>query len=139
MDDLLARFAGNLLGRITGPMQFRLVLQPLMAIIFAARAGLRDARSGRAPYFWSLFGANRSRRLEQLREGWKDVGRVFVFAVIIDAVYQVVTVRWFYPLETLVVAVILAFIPYLLFRGVFTRLGGLMGMRPGQPTKEGGA
>jgi hypothetical protein len=139
MEDLVARFAGNLLGRLTGPMQFRLVLQPLMALIFAARAGMRDAKSGRAPYFWSLFSSNRAQWRQRLGEGWADVGRVFVLALIIDAVYQVVTVRWFYPLETLVVAVILAFLPYLFFRGAFTRLWGIMGVRPGRPTKDGGA
>jgi hypothetical protein len=55
-------------------------------------------------------------------DGWKDVGKVFVIAVILDCVYQIITVRWIYPVETLVVAVMLAFVPYLLFRGAFNRL-----------------
>ena len=51
-----------------------------------------------------------------LRDGWKAVGKIFVIAVIIDLVYQLIVLRWFYPGEALLVAVILAFIPYLLIR-----------------------
>ncbi len=32
-----------------------LFIQPLMATILAVRGGLKDAREGRPPYFWSLF------------------------------------------------------------------------------------
>ena len=121
MEDLAIRIWDNLVGRVTGPMQFRLVLQPLMAIIFAIRAGLRDTREGRAPYFWALF-TRPERRIQRLREGWKDVGRVFVLAVVIDFIYQLIALRWFYPGEALLVAFLLAFVPYLLLRGPVTRL-----------------
>lgn len=36
-----------------GPMNFRIVLQPLMAMFFAVRSGLADAIAGRPPYFWT--------------------------------------------------------------------------------------
>jgi len=55
MEDLLARIFENLIGRVSGPMKFRLILQPLMAIIFAVRSGLKDAKEGKPPYFWALF------------------------------------------------------------------------------------
>src|SRR5215471_16676752 len=42
------------LARPSGPMKFRFVLQPLMAAIFAARDGLKDARTGRPPFFWAM-------------------------------------------------------------------------------------
>ena len=126
MEDVFTRFVENLIGRVNGPMNLRLIMQPLMALIFAARSGYRDAKAGRPPYLWTIF-TSRSDRRALLAEGWKDVGKVFLVATALDAVYQIVTVRWFYPLETLVVAVILAFIPYLLLRGVFTRLARLMG------------
>jgi hypothetical protein len=121
MEDFLARFVGNLVDRVSGPMKFRLVLQPLMAVIFAIRDGRRDAREGRPPYFWTLF-TDPDHRCELLKHGWKAVGKVFVLAVIIDAVYQYMELSWFYPGEALLVAVILAFVPYLLIRGPVTRL-----------------
>ena len=121
MRDLLLRFWADISGRVVGPMTFRLILQPLTAMFFAIRAGLRDARTGRSPYLWALL-AGSSRRSELLLDAWKDVGRVFVFGVVIDLVYQAVALRWFYPLEALVVATLLAFLPYVLFRGPVARL-----------------
>ena len=73
MEDILARFFENLVDRVSGPMQFRLILQPLMAIIFAIRDGRKDAREGRAPYSWQLFTDPEHRR-ELLRSGWKVGG-----------------------------------------------------------------
>src|SRR5271154_3986268 len=104
-------------------MDFRLVLQPLMAVFFAVRDGIKDAREGRVPYFWSLFTEPGHRR-ELLRDGWKSVAKVFIIAIVLDAVYQFIVVRWFYPGEALLVAVLLAIVPYVLLRGPANRLAG---------------
>ena len=121
MGEALTRFMEDLLGRVHGPMDFRLVIQPLMAAIFAVRDGRKDAREGKAPYFWAMF-ADPDHRREFLRNGWKSVGKVFVMALVLDAVYQYITIRWFYPVEALVVAVVLAIVPYLVLRGPANRL-----------------
>lgn len=121
MEDILTRIFENLLDRVSGPMKFRLVLQPLMAIIFAVRDGKKDAREGKPPYFWALF-TDPGHRRDMLRDGWKAVGRIFVIGVIIDGVYQFIVLRWFYPGEALLTAAILAFVPYLLIRGPVNRL-----------------
>src|ERR1700760_1205907 len=102
-------------------MNFRLLFQPLTAIIFAIRDGRKDGREGRPPYFWALF-ATKEQRRDLLRSGWDSVGKVFIFALILDAVYQFITVRWFYPGEAVVTASILAIIPYLMLRGLVNRL-----------------
>ena len=102
-------------------MKFRLILQPLMAIIFAVRSGLKDAKEGKPAYFWALF-TDSVHRQDMLRDGWKSVGKVFAIAIIIDLVYQLIVFRWFYPLEALLVAVMLAFIPYLVIRGPVNRI-----------------
>ena len=57
-----------------------------------------------------------------LRNGWKSVGKIFIVALVLDAIYQFVTVKWFYPGEALVVALVLAIVPYLLLRGPINRL-----------------
>ncbi len=121
MEDLLTRIFENLIGRVSGPMKFRLILQPLMATIFAIRSGLKDAKGGRPAYFWALF-TDSAHRQDLLRDGWKSVGRVFILAIIIDVVYQFIVFRWVYPVEALLVAAILAFIPYLLIRGPANRI-----------------
>jgi len=122
MDPLIARISENLVARITGPMKLRLVLQPCMAIFFAIRGGLNDARAGKPAYFWALFSHQRE-RVAMLKEGWKSVGKVFILAVVLDVVYQLIEHRWtVYPGEAVLVAIILAIVPYLLVRGPVNRI-----------------
>ena len=121
LTEIVSRMVGDLAGRLTGPLKFRLVLQTLMATVFAVRAGLRDARTRRPAYFCAIFTWAGHRR-ELLRKGWRDVGRIFLLGVVIDGAYQAVVLHWFYPGEALIVATLVAFVPYLLFRGITTRL-----------------
>jgi hypothetical protein len=121
MDDILAPWWETLGGRIGGPLSFRLIIQPLVAAVLAVRAGIEDGRAGRPPYAWSIVTHPETRR-ELLDEGWKAVAKVFVLAVVLDAVYQVLVFRWIYPLEALLIAFLLACVPYLLVRGPAGRL-----------------
>lgn len=121
MDEMWIRFVENLGDRVTGPMKFRLLLQPVMAVIFAVLSGLKDARTGKPPYFWALI-TDPSHRREMVRDGWKSVGKVFVLALALDVVYQVIVQRFVYPGEAIVVALALAIVPYLIVRGLVTRV-----------------
>jgi hypothetical protein len=121
MDELVLRIWDHLVARVGGPMSFRLVLQPAVAIILAIRAGVHDARAGRPAYFWTIL-TNPDDRRDLLREGWTAVAKVFLAAVVIDVVYQLVVLRWVYPGEALLVAFLLACVPYLLIRGLANRL-----------------
>jgi hypothetical protein len=121
MDDVVARIWADLAGRLTGPLTLRLVLQPIMAAILATKDGLHDARRGDPPFFWAILTSPGHRR-ELLADGWKSSTKIFTVAVILDAVYQFIALRWFYPTEALLVATILAIVPYLLIRGPVNRL-----------------
>jgi hypothetical protein len=116
MEDTLMRILENLMDRVSGPMKFRLVLQPLMATIFAIKDGMKDAREGRPAYFWALFTDSGHRR-DMLQNGWRSVGKIFILAMVLDAVYQYIELKWFYPGEAILVAFILAIVPYVLLRG----------------------
>ena len=124
MEPILIRVSENLVARITGPMKFRLLMQPATALFLAIRDGLRDARAGKRAYFWRAF-ADRGDRDAMLKEGWKSIGKVFIFAVVLDMVYQIIETRWVYPGEAVIVAIILAIIPYVLFRGPANRIAQL--------------
>lgn len=102
-------------------MTFRIILQPTMAALLAVLAGLKDAREGRPPYLWTLV-TDPAQRARLLHEGWKAIARVFVLAIIMDAIYQWIVVRWIYPGEMLIVAILLAVVPYLLIRGPVNRI-----------------
>jgi len=121
MDDVWSRIAEHMVERVSGPMKFRMVLQPLMAAIFAIRSGLKDSKTAKPPYFWSLF-ADPAHRADMIKDGWKSVGKVFILAMALDVVYQIIEQRFVYPLEVLLVGLILAVLPYLVLRGLTTRL-----------------
>jgi len=121
MDDMWVRITSQLAARIHGPMDFRLVLQPAMAAFFAIRSGLADARAGKTPYFWMLV-SDPADRVSAIENGWKSVGRVFILAVVLDVVYQLYVLHFVYPGEALIVAFVLAIVPYLVLRGLVTRL-----------------
>lgn len=121
MDEIWARVVENLGDRVSGPMKLRLLLQPAMACIFAVRSGLRDAREGKPPYFWALW-TQPAHRADMLRDGWKSVRNVFLFALALDVVYQIFVLRFVYVGEALAVALALAIVPYLIARGLSNRL-----------------
>lgn len=118
---MLTRFWDQLIARPTGPLAFRLVLQPIMVIILAIIDGLKDVRAGRPLYTWTLL-TDSAHRGSYLREGLKRVTRVIIFALVMDAIYQFIVLHWFYPGEALVIAFFLAVLPYLLIRGPVARI-----------------
>jgi len=121
MDNMWVRVGTQLIARVSGPLKFRLVLQPLMASIFAIRSGLADARANKTPYFWCLL-SDPGQRADMLKDGWKSVGKVFILALVLDVVYQIIVLRFVYPGEAVIVAFILAIAPYLILRGLVTRV-----------------
>ncbi len=122
MDPLIARVSHNLVARVTGPMHFRVLLQPGMATFFAIRDGLKDARECKPAYFWGLF-TDKGERKAMAENGWKSVGKVFILAIVLDVIYQLIEHRWtVYPGEAALVAIILAIVPYLLIRGPVNRI-----------------
>lgn len=122
MDEVWTRFWSDLAGRLTGPMTFRLFLQPIMAAIAAFTDGIGDAKAGRPAYFWALFTGDRTTRRRLLAEGQKSTLRIIVLAAAMDAIYQLIVFRWIYPMELVVVVFVLAFVPYLLLRGPIGRI-----------------
>jgi hypothetical protein len=121
MEDIWHRVVGNLFGRLDGPLHFRIILQPVMAVFFAVIDGVKDAKMDKPVYFWAII-FNPEQRGELLKEGWKHVGKIFILAVILDLAYQLIVFHWVYPGELLIVAFFLAIVPYLLLRGPVNRI-----------------
>ena len=133
MEERLRQLLPDLIGRVHGPFAFRLFLQPLSAAIIACRAGLRDARSRRPAYGWTVL-SNAVERRDLLREGWSELSKVFFIAVAIDLIYEFVVFREVYPGQSLIVATVLALLPYPFLRGLVNRI-----LRRRQTARIGGA
>jgi hypothetical protein len=119
--EVLARIWQNILDRPGGPFVFRFVLQPIMATVAALRDGISDARTGRAPFLWTVL-TDPSQRRGRLDEALIATSRIVLLGLAIDTVYQVIEFKAFHPAEALSIALLLAFVPYVLLRGLVTRI-----------------
>jgi hypothetical protein len=119
--DVLSRAWENIVARPGGPMTFRFILQPTMAAIAALRDGVADARAGRTPYLDAILRGEGGRGA-RLWEGVISTARILILGVVMDIVYQLVFLDTFYPAESAIIAVLLAFVPYALLRGPMERL-----------------
>jgi hypothetical protein len=119
--DLLIQIWAMLADRLSGPLDFRFLLQPLVAAFLGIRAGIEDAHDGRPAYGWRFVTGEGDRR-ELLRDGWHDIAKLYAAAVAMDVIYELVVFRWVYPLQALLVAAVLAVPSYFLIRGVANRL-----------------
>ena len=129
--EALSRMYGQILGRGTGPLNFRLVVMPIVVSVLAARAHLRDVREGRPTELWAFLKDPAERR-RLFRSGLRDFGRVFIVAVVLDTTYQLLVFGWVYPAEVLFIAVMCAVVPYFLVRGPITRVARMLfGKRSG--------
>ena len=111
----------QLIERPTGPMAFRFILQPIMAAVAALRDGVNDAKSRRSPYFWALL-TNPFESGHSLYEGLISAVRVIFLGLCMDAIYQWIVLRTFYPAEAVIIAIALAYFAHLLLRGPIARV-----------------
>jgi hypothetical protein len=118
--DERARLWQNLFERKSGPMTFRYFLQPTMGTIAAWRAGLQDARTGRSPFLWGAI-TDPAERRARFDEAMIATSRIILLGLAMDIVYQAIVFRTFFPGEAVIFALALAFVPYVLLRGLFAR------------------
>jgi hypothetical protein len=97
------------------------MIMPTVVTILAIRAGLKDAREGRPAFLWAILTSPVERR-RLLRSGLRGIGRIFIVALVLDTAYQLIVLRAFYVVQALIVAVACAIVPYVLVRGLVSRL-----------------
>lgn len=128
--EVVTRIWQNMLDRPDGPFVFRFVLQPIMATVAAVRDGLHDARTGRSPFLRTVVTDPLQRR-GLLDDALIATARIVLLGLAIDTVYQFIEFESFHPVEALIIALLLAFVPYLVLRGLVTRIARRwMGNKP---------
>lgn len=120
MEDM-RRVWRDLFERPGGPMTFRFFLQPAMAAIAALHDGIADARAHRSPYLWSMIHEPQSRG-DRLSEGIVSTARIVLLGIMMDVIYQALVLGAFYPVEAVIIAIALAFLPYVILRGPIERI-----------------
>lgn len=118
--DMFSRGLEQLLGRAGGPLNFRLLIMPIVVSVFATRAGLKDAREGHPAFMWAMF-KRATERPRLLKSAWKDVGKVFIMALVLDTAYQLTVLKAFFLGQIFIVALACAILPYILIRSLVGR------------------
>lgn len=116
--EVRTRIWQNLFERPGGPLVFRFILQPTMASIAAFRDGLKDARSGRAPFLATIL-SDPQKRAGRLNEAIVATAQIILLGLVMDGIYQFMEFDAFHPAEAVIIALVLAFLPYMLLRGLF--------------------
>ena len=115
------RLWSDLLARPSGPGAFRFLLQPTTAAIVALRDGIADARASRSPYLGGMLKVPAEGRA-RLRDGMHQTRRILLLGIAMDSIYQLAVLKTLYPLELILIVLLLCFVPYLLLRGPFARI-----------------
>jgi hypothetical protein len=119
-EEVRTRMWQNLFERPGGPMVFRFFLQPTMAAIAAWRDGIHDARTGRTPFFAGAL-TDPGQRTARLNEALVATARIILLGLVMDGIYQAIEFKSFHPVEAVIIALLLAFVPYVLLRGLIAR------------------
>jgi len=120
MENML-RIWRNVMARPSATLSFRFILQPTIAVITAINDGLKDARRGRSPFVRAILKEPAQRKL-RLNEGLNATARILLLGIAVDIIYQLIEFERFYPIESLLIALLLAFIPYCIVRGLVVRV-----------------
>ena len=119
--ETISRLLRQLIERPSGPMSFRFILQPSMAAIAAVHDARKDVRLGRGPYLWTILHSP-DQRVARLNEAANATARIFLLGLIMDTAYQILVFDRFFPAEAVIIALILAFLPYVVVRGLALRI-----------------
>src|SRR5262245_2769542 len=135
MEEAFRQAWEEIFGRLDGPMSLRLIIQPVVATFLAIRAGWADAREGRPIFFWTL-ARDPARTRVMLKNLWRIAGKVFIIALILDSIYQIIVFHWIYPIQLLIVATLLALVPCMIVRAIGNRIVSMAHRRQLTERKE---
>jgi hypothetical protein len=107
--------------RIAGPLRFRLVVQPLIAILFGIWDGFGDAKAGRPPYLEGVLLAA-EHRSALLKTSLKRMAMPFTIGIILDAIIQWFLFHRVIVVGALIFGTLFIAIPYAAARGLTNRV-----------------
>jgi len=108
-------------GMFGGKFQFRLIVQPIIAIVLGLRFGVRDAKAGKPPFFQALAHAKGGRGTT-IKGAVRAALIPLAVAVLIDSILQYLINHRIRPLAAMIVGGILVFVPFLIVRALTNRV-----------------
>ena|SRR5882672_10973390 len=113
-DELIARV-------VSGPLQFRLIMQPTVAVCLGIRDGMKDAKAGSPPFISGLL-FHPAGRIRCLQETLRRLRGPVLIASLIDGIVQYLMFQHIRPLVAVTVGTLLMGLPYSAARGFSNRI-----------------
>jgi hypothetical protein len=124
------RFWTDVFGRLHGPMTLRFYLQPTLALVAALKDGTKDVTLGHKAFFWTaLWDPTQPRG--RLREGLASTSQMALVGLAMDLIYQFKVFDRFYPVEAVMMVLLLAVMPYFVVRWIVEHVARWSFSRPG--------
>lgn len=121
-----SEFLDDLAARIAGPMSFRFIIQPIVAVILGIRDGRLDAKAGTPPFIYNVIFKKEHYR-SQFRNALHSLLTPVIVGMILDAIAQYLIFKHIRPLPALLVGTFIMGVPYSLSRGISNRFfSGIM-------------
>lgn len=121
MESFLDKVVNGIVARVAGPMSFRFILQPLMAILLGMRDGKLDAKAGTPPFIFDLI-FNPESRKKDFASAIKSLLKPMIIGFVIDLIAQYLIFQHIRLIPALIVGVGVIALPYALSRGVTNRI-----------------
>lgn len=136
------RFVKDLSARSAWPLSFRLIIQPVVAVLLGLRDGRRDAKAGTPPFVFDLLLQPKDRS-RAVKSAMKTMLKPLIVGVLLDCIAQYLMVRQgalerIYPVPALIVALGLMGVPYALARGLANRVATRRRSRAGRTCHPAG-
>jgi hypothetical protein len=106
---------------LCGKGQFRLILQPLAAVIVGVRLGIADADAGMPPFLHRL-ATHPHQRWTIFNESLADAVFPLMVALVMDGLLQHITFGRIRPLAALLVGTLLVWLPFVCTRALTHRI-----------------
>ncbi len=121
-----SEFLDDMVARIAGPMSFRFIIQPMVAVILGIRDGRLDAKAGTPPFIYNvIFKKEHYRR--QFRNALHSLFTPVIVGIALDAIAQYLIFKHIRPLPALLVGTFIMGVPYSFSRGISNRIfSGIM-------------
>ncbi len=130
----LADIVDNVVARLTGPMSFRFILQPAVAVFLGIRDGLADAKAGTPPFVADLI-LNPKNRRRSLKAAFGRLLTPILVATVLDAIAQYLIFKHVRLVGALLVGAFIMGLPYAAARGISNRVATAL---RGEPRGAGG-
>lgn len=114
-------FLNEIVARITGPLGFRFIIQPLVAILLGILDGYKDKKSGSPPYVMAFI-TYPEKRLPLLRSAVVSAIKPIIIGIITDAIAQYLIFKTIHPMQAVFVGTVIIAIPYVITRGLVNRI-----------------